>query len=125
MRSRYPSASSFSYSFGPGPVTPVIKVLIGVNVAAFIITFFMPVVMRTLWLRPADVVEHFAVWQIVTYMFLHAGAMHLLLNMLILWYFGAEPEMRLGENGFLRYFLICGIGAGFFAQFTAAAQGQD
>jgi len=112
MRSRYPSASSFSYSFGPGPVTPVIKVLIGVNVAAFVVTYFMPVLMRTLWLRPADVVEHFAVWQIVTYLFLHAGAMHLLLNMLTLWMFGVELERMWGPTYFTKFYFVSGIGAG-------------
>ena len=28
MRSRYPATSGFSYSFGPGPLTPAIKALI-------------------------------------------------------------------------------------------------
>ncbi len=64
----------------------------------------VPILIKTrLWL-----------WQFVTYIFMHGHPLHLLLNMLILWYFGAEIEMRLGQKGFLFFFLLCGIGAGVF-----------
>jgi membrane associated rhomboid family serine protease len=65
-------------------------------------------------LVPALVREKGWVWQFVTYIFMHGHPFHLLLNMLILWYFGAEIEMRLGERNFLFYFFLCGIGAGLF-----------
>lgn len=51
-------------------------------------------------------------WQLVTYMFLHGGFFHLLLNMLALWMFGAELENMWGQKRFLTYYMICGIGAG-------------
>ncbi len=51
-------------------------------------------------------------WQIVTYMFLHGGFFHLLLNMFALWMFGAELENIWGQNRFLAYYMLCGIGAG-------------
>jgi membrane associated rhomboid family serine protease len=110
MRSRYPSASSFSYSFGPGPITPAIKALIAVNVVAFVVTYFVPALTLRLGLRPADVVEHFAAWQIVTYMFLHAGPMHLLFNMLTLWMFGVELERMWGTTFFTKFYFVAGIG---------------
>ena len=31
MRGRYPGPSAYSFSFGPGPLTPAIKMLIGAN----------------------------------------------------------------------------------------------
>jgi len=37
-------------------------------------------------------------WQLVTYMFLHGGFFHLLLNMLALWMFGAELENTWGQG---------------------------
>ena len=38
------------------------------------------------------------VWQLVTYMFLHAGPSHLLFNMLALWMFGVELERMWGSE---------------------------
>ncbi len=60
-------------------------------------------------LVPAEVVQTFAVWQLVTYMFLHATMWHLLWNMLGLWMFGAELERLWGTPKFLRFYLICGV----------------
>ena len=67
---------------------------------------------------PIQVKEHYWVWQFVTYIFMHGHPLHLLLNMLILWYFGSEIEMRMGKWQFLRYFLLCGVGAGVFNYFV-------
>jgi membrane associated rhomboid family serine protease len=110
MRSRYPSASSFSYSFGPGPITPAIKALIALNVVAFLAGLFVPLV-RVLGLLPAAVI-HGAVWQLVTYMFLHAGPMHLLFNMLTLWMFGVELERMWGTVYFTKFYFLTGVCAG-------------
>jgi membrane associated rhomboid family serine protease len=44
-----------------------------------------------------------------TYMFLHAGWMHLLGNMLFLWVFGDNVEDALGHTRFLLFFILCGI----------------
>ena len=111
MRSRYPSASSFASSFGPGQLTPAIKMLVWTNVGAFLVAFLVPSVTLRLGLRPADVFGQFAVWQPVTYMFLHSGVFHLLFNMLALWMFGVELEQRWGSRYFTRYYFITGIGA--------------
>jgi membrane associated rhomboid family serine protease len=62
-------------------------------------------------LIPAKVLEDFWFWQLVTYMFLHGGIFHWLFNMLVLWMFGRELEVRWGTPFFLKYFFICGIGA--------------
>lgn len=53
-----------------------------------------------------------AVWQPVSYIFLHAGVFHILINMLILWMFGTSIESTWGARRFLKFFFICGIGAG-------------
>ena len=114
MRSRFPSASGISYSFGPGPLPPAIKVIIAVNVAAFLATLVSPAISLQLGLRPADVIGQLHVWQLVTYMFIHAGPTHLLFNMLALWMFGTELERMWGTKFFTKFYFICGIGAGLF-----------
>ncbi len=52
-----------------------------------------------------------ALWQPVTYMFLHGGIGHLLFNMLALWMFGTELERTWGTRFFVRYYMVTGIGA--------------
>ena len=114
MRSRFPSASGVSYSFGPGPLTPAIKVIIAVNVAVFLATLLAPSISLQFGLRPVDVVTRLHVWQLVTYMFVHAGPSHLLFNMLALWMFGTELERMWGTKNFTRFYFVSGIGAGLF-----------
>ena len=119
MRSRHPyrpSASDFSYSFGPGPMTPVIKALIIANVAGFVITWIAGEtagvdLMRLLGLQPSGVLGSFEIWRVATYLFLHYNVFHLLLNMLSLWMFGVELERRWGSQYFLKYYVVCGVGA--------------
>src|SRR4051794_3725209 len=103
MRSRYPyrpAASHMSYSFGPGPWTPVIKALIIANVVAFLATWIAGPsfdVIGLLGLRPYAVI-HGYIWQIATYLFLHAGVWHLTFNMLALWMFGVDLERGWGSK---------------------------
>jgi membrane associated rhomboid family serine protease len=56
------------------------------------------------------------VWQLLTYQFLHdpRSPWHLVFNMLMLWWFGRDIERRWGGWTFLRYYLLCGVGAGLF-----------
>jgi membrane associated rhomboid family serine protease len=58
-----------------------------------------------------DRVLHGWIWQLVTYSFLHAGVMHVLINMLMLWMFGAQEEMDWGSKKFLEFYLFCIVGA--------------
>ena len=50
-----------------------------------------------------------AVWPLVTHMFLHAGVLHVGLNMLFLWIFGDNVEDRMGHGRFLAFYLVCGL----------------
>jgi membrane associated rhomboid family serine protease len=54
----------------------------------------------------------FGVWQLVTYMFMHADFYHILFNMFALWMFGNVLENVWGPKRFLNYYLVTGIGAG-------------
>jgi membrane associated rhomboid family serine protease len=92
--------------------TGAVRVLILINVAVFFLQFFIPQIITFLGLVPVLVLKKYYIWQLVTYMFLHGGFLHLIFNMFILWMFGSELEARWGRNMFLRYYFITGIGAG-------------
>jgi membrane associated rhomboid family serine protease len=57
-------------------------------------------------------VTHGWIWQLFTYIFLHAGILHILFNLLYLAMFGADLERAWGSKKFYTYFFLCGIGAG-------------
>jgi membrane associated rhomboid family serine protease len=46
-------------------------------------------------------------------MFMHAGWVHLLGNMLYLWIFGDNIEDRFGHGKYALFYVLCGIGATF------------
>lgn len=54
----------------------------------------------------------FRIYQLVTYMFLHANFGHLFFNMFALWMFGNTLENYWGSKRFLLFYMVCGIGAG-------------
>ena len=60
-------------------------------------------------------------WGIVTYMFAHGGLWHLLVNMLMLFFFGPPLEQKWGSGEFIKYYLICGVG-GVALSFVFAIQ---
>jgi membrane associated rhomboid family serine protease len=110
-------------------MTPAVRGIFLANVIVFLVfvVFTMPlsVTMQRLYLllaeTPADAVGHLFLWQFVTYMFLHAGVGHLLMNMLMLWFFAPRLERRWGSPAFVRFYLIVGAGAGVFHALVAYA----
>lgn len=106
--SPYPEFSS--------PLQPrgVIKILIIINIAAFVfISIFRNIAWHAVFgLVPNLVFSRFMIWQLFTYLFMHFGLWHLVLNMLMLWMFGAVIESRWGAKRFLFYYFLTGIGAG-------------
>ncbi len=104
------------YSFGPGLMTPAVKMLLWANVGLFLLTALAPSLFYVLTgffgLTPQAVLTRFWIWQPVTYMFLHGGTGHVLLNMLVLWMFGVQLERLWGSRFFLRYYFVTGVGAG-------------
>ena len=107
---RYAPSSTISYAFGPGPITFAVKWIIIVNVVMFVATVLDHRLIGWLGLTPELVIEHGYIWQLATYMFLHGGAIHILLNMLGIWMFGVELERRWGTQFFLRYYAVSGLG---------------
>ena len=59
-------------------------------------------------------------WTFVSYLFVHAGLLHLLGNMLMLYVFGTAVESRMGSRNFILYYLYCGVGAAVFSLLLAS-----
>jgi membrane associated rhomboid family serine protease len=101
-------------------LTPWVKRLLIANVATFLLlTLLLP---ASVWQYFAFVPNQLLVrpWTPLTYMFLHAGFLHLFFNMLALFFFGPPLEERWGSREFLKYYIICGLG-GAVASFVFAA----
>ena len=93
--------------------------LIATNVLVFLATRPLmadETALLRLWsayaLVPGWVSEGYGLTGLFTSMFLHAGWLHLLGNMLFLWIFGDNMEDAFGHLGFLLFYLAAGLGAG-------------
>lgn len=67
---------------------------------------------------------NFHIYQFLTYMFMHGSWTHVILNMFMLWMFGAVIEQVLGAKRFLFYYLFCGVGAGLVQEVVQLATGS-
>ena len=113
MRSQYTyRRSSFFNSYFPAGVKWLIISNVAVFVAMVLFGRWIGEHVILLALTPRAVVFSFTVWQLVTYLFIHSGISHLLFNMLALWMFGVPLEQTWGTKRFLKYYFLCGIGAG-------------
>jgi membrane associated rhomboid family serine protease len=115
-RTSYRSNDFFSSSYFPTGV----KWLLISNVVTFVAMFLLArdeLLVANLFdwlaLSPYHVLHGFRIWQLATYLFLHGGVWHLLVNMFTLWMFGITLEKDWGTRRFLKYYFLCGIGAGF------------
>lgn len=89
-------------------LTPIVRSLLFINIAVFIIDNVFGA--GALALRyPAS--SEFEPWQIATHFFMHANVPHLFFNMFALVMFGAVMETAWGHKKFLFYYLVCAIGA--------------
>ncbi|MBN1595796.1 rhomboid family intramembrane serine protease, partial [candidate division FCPU426 bacterium] len=113
MPTYYYTSSGPEYRFGRA-WTPIVKKLIVVNVAVFLLQIVLAKnpLLALLPLQVPEVFIQMRAWQFFTYMFLHAGFWHLAFNMFALWMFGCEVEEAMGARRFLWYYLLTGIGAG-------------
>jgi membrane associated rhomboid family serine protease len=82
--------------------------IIGANVLVFLYTLVSPSIVLPLELNPRSP----QVYQFITYAFLHAGWLHIAGNMLFLYIFGNNVNDKLGNLGYLAYYLAGGVGAG-------------
>jgi len=93
-----------------------VKVLIAINVLVFIFKSFFggengTGVDNFLGLSWRGI-SNGNLWQVFTYQFVHAGSMHLLLNMVGLWFTGPVLERLMGVYRFVAFYLIAGAVGG-------------
>src|SRR5690606_14619689 len=120
------SRHQYEYSFQPirENVTWAVQTLILINVAVFAGQLLIDMVLGGPMRLPApppggaiilkwlgfqiDGLWGLKLWQPFTYMFLHAGLLHLFMNMLWLYFLGPEVGRLLGTRLFFRFFIACG-----------------
>ena len=90
-------------------LTPTVRNLIFINVAMFLGSSFIPDELFALYFFQSS---NFHYFQIISYLFVHANFMHLLMNMFGLYMFGSILEKIWGGQRFLFFYLFCGVGAG-------------
>lgn len=91
-------------------MTPMVKNLIIINAVVWVLQLMLPPL--TQWLQFVPAYIFYRPWSLITYMFAHdpTGIMHILFNMLGLFFFGPPLEARWGSREFLKYYLLCGLG---------------
>lgn len=114
----YQESSGFSFA-SRGRITYATQRLILANVIVFGIQLILHIpfgrgqllpdsyATNYLMFHPDHLMQGF-IWQPFTYMFLHAGLLHLFTNMLGLFFFGPDVERVLSTRQFFRFYFLCG-----------------
>ena len=95
----------------------VTKILIGINVLVFLINLAqgssLTQVSGSLFVKGALYVpgglDQGEWYRLITAAFLHASMIHLLFNMLVLWFIGAPVEQAIGRGRFLAIYIVSGL----------------
>jgi membrane associated rhomboid family serine protease len=86
----------------------VLWFLIALNVAIFIITLIRPEeTIYFLGLKPALLSQH--PWTIISSMFIHGSFLHIIFNMIALYFLGSFLIRAAGERSFLTIFFLGGL----------------
>jgi membrane associated rhomboid family serine protease len=119
----YPSGRSYlSGNFPAGT-----KWLLIINTAVFLLCYLGGAAIQTpvlVALSAEAAVRHFLIYQVFTYMFVHFAVMHVLFNMLGLWFFGVPIERTWGTRKFVKFYLLCGLAAGICVLIANMAVGD-
>ncbi|MBB5031650.1 rhomboid family protein [Prosthecobacter vanneervenii] len=113
MREDAPGSESRTAS---GPTA--FHVILGINIAVFVLQY----VFETGWMRDPmtgaampiggvslDELAHGNVWTLFSYMFVHGGVGHFMLNMMLLWFAGRGVQQLFGSFHFTMIYLVSGI----------------
>jgi membrane associated rhomboid family serine protease len=110
---------------------PVVKNLLIINCLVYLAVTLIDGVNHfcaeylQLWWTNAYNAPEFHSYQLISYMFLHAGLGHLFGNMFALWMFGRTLEYEIGSKRFLIYYLVCGVGAALIQMGIASIFNED
>lgn len=92
-------------------VAPACKTLILINVGVFLAQWVFPAFDwgGLLGASSTDIFRHGKVWELLTASFFHEQPFHILINMLVLWWFGREIESIYGTPEFIRMYLTASV----------------
>jgi membrane associated rhomboid family serine protease len=86
--------------------------LIVINLAIFLIQIAVDNLtggkFTSLFALSVDGLKHYRIYQVLTFQFLHGGILHILFNMLTLFFFGRMVESLLGSREYLKLYLLSG-----------------
>ena len=104
----------------------VTLIIIGVNIAVFLLLKLNTSLMSYLALNAWNVSRHHMYWQFFTYMFVHdlSSFQHILFNMLGLLFFGLPLEKAIGSKEFMLLYLLSGIFCGIASFLIYLATGM-
>jgi membrane associated rhomboid family serine protease len=89
-----------------------------INVAAFIIFTFLIklnlLLIDSIAIKPSNIIQGKYLWTFLTSMFMHANWLHLLVNMLSLFFVGSLVEKIIGRRRYFWFYMLSGIFAGVF-----------
>lgn len=92
-------------------MTPAVQWIIAANVGVYFLQLTLlgaPTVFGALGLDPSRLSSEW--WTPLTYMFVHAGLLHITFNLLALWMFGPRVEAAWSAKAFTWFYLWCGLG---------------
>ncbi|MFQ3788411.1 rhomboid family intramembrane serine protease [Halomonas sp. A29] len=121
-RHRSASGATLAASLRQAPVTAA---ALGISLLVFALMYLLgDIVVAMLTIVPVavvggslsfgnltDVLTSGQVWRLLSPAFIHFGWMHLIFNMMWLWYFGRQVETLQGSGRMLAILLVAGIGA--------------
>ncbi len=114
FRSQFYNAPQMRMTFPR--ITPMVKRLLIINVAVYFLQILGADRVLVEWfsLYPVSLSAALQLWRLVTYQFLHGSVLHILFNMLGLFFLGPTLERHWGSKRFLIFYLSCGVAGGLF-----------
>jgi membrane associated rhomboid family serine protease len=106
---------------GRPPLPPVTKWLLIANVVIFLIDVFtrpgaihpeFGVVNERFCFTIQSAFREFALWELLTFQFLHSSLLHVVFNCIGIYFFGPWVERWWGSRRCLGFYLLCGVAGG-------------
>jgi len=100
-------------TFGIRPPSKAVKYLLIINCVAFLLQLGMRGRLESLFAASGESpIIALQVWRLISFQFLHANPIHLLFNMIGLFFLGRILEQSWGAKKFLYFYLTCGTVGG-------------
>jgi len=103
----------------------ITNILIIINVIVFILTIILTNIygqgfIDLLAVKPSLILQGKNLWTLITNMFVHASFVHILVNMISLYFVGTFLERLIGKKKFILIYFVSGIVASLFFVFLAS-----